>query len=96
MTERKPAPLSEIAEAPLVDTQGSEIAAKTLWSQQPVLILLIRRPGCGESAASSRNWEPELGFEPCLLWRSVQERVPDSASLGGSLAFGALEYLNGC
>lgn len=43
----KPAPLSSIADAVLLNAQGNEIAAKSLWKEHPVIFLLIRRPGCG-------------------------------------------------
>ena len=52
MTERKPVPLSKIADAVLIDTEGQEHEAKDLWKSQPVILLLVQRPGCGMLALS--------------------------------------------
>ena len=51
MTERPPPPLSAFRNAKLVNANGQQVQAKSLWAEQPVLFVLIRRPGCGESEA---------------------------------------------
>lgn len=50
MSERRPAPLSHIVDAVLVDTQGQEHRAGDMWEHQPVVMLLVQRPGCGTLA----------------------------------------------
>lgn len=78
MTERKPGPLSAIQEAVLVDVDGKRHRAADLWASQPVLFLLIKRPGCVLCRAHARRiWSVKPTFDEmgvklvCLVGSSL-------------------------
>ena len=41
--------MTELQSAILKDAKGNEIKASTLWEQDPVLVVCLRRPGCRKS-----------------------------------------------
>jgi hypothetical protein len=50
-----PPALSAIADIALKSVKGQEVAAKELWAQAPVLIYVMRRPGCSEAPLAVRR-----------------------------------------
>ena len=77
-----PPPLAAVQGAELKDLTGKEHSIKSddLWKHQPVLLLVLRRPGCvlcrGESKSlwSKKAQFEELGMRMVCL---VHEAIPD-------------------
>lgn len=56
-------PLDFIKNAVLRDKAGQEVHASELWREQPMVIYLVRRPGCGEYELLTRVHE-----NICFVW----------------------------
>jgi hypothetical protein len=50
--------MTDLQSATLKDAQGNEIKALTLWEQDPVLVVCLRRPGCRKSLVTCHIFSP--------------------------------------
>ena len=84
-----PPPLAAVQGAVLKDLTAKDGAGKTiksedLWASQPVLLLVLRRPGCVLCRGESRSlWDRKEEFQKlnirmvCLLHEAIPEEVKD-------------------
>ena len=66
------------------DGEGKTIKSDELWITQPVLLLVLRRPGCVLCRGESKSlWEKKAEFQKlnmrmvCLLHEAIPEEVKD-------------------
>jgi len=63
-----------LGEAILRSKDGNEVKAKDLWAEGPILVVILRRPGCCTSHATIL---PALSLVFCLVSISGSLQMPN-------------------